>query len=383
MEKVIELAAVYYNTALKLISENKISKAITNIKKSLKLYSKDCDVLNLMGLCNYTLCEFDKAYFYWSKSLEYNKYNNKAELYLNLLKSRKFNRFIKEYNEGLEFLYRYEYKKAIEKFKEIITEENELLEPYIIIGLCYYAIGKYNIAKKYMEMALNIDNENRKCLMYLNEINNKRNVTVVKYKSSKVAKTVASVSTILLIASSVLYYKNYKGYINIKDTLAEYEHKYKINNTELQLIRGKYNKLSNSINMDKKQIQNKFQGKNDSEVFNDGIVSYKKKDYKKAIENFSYLVDRGVDSSIVAEATFFSAVTYEKLNNIGKSEEFYYKYIDKYKGKNYYDDSLYNCGIMLYRSGNKEKAKKVLSILQKEVPDSMYVNKTVKMILNN
>lgn len=383
MEKVIELAAVYYNTALKLISENKISKAITNIKKSLKLYSKDCDVLNLMGLCNYTLCEFDKAYFYWSKSLEYNKYNNKAELYLNLLKSRKFNRLIKEYNEGLEFLYRYEYKKAIEKFKEIITEENELLEPYIIIGLCYYAIGKYNIAKKYMEMALNIDNENRKCLMYLNEINNKRNVTVVKYKSSKVAKTVASVSTILLIASSVLYYKNYKGYINIKDTLAEYEHKYKINNTELQLIRGKYNKLSNSINMEKKQIQNKFQGKNDSEVFNDGIVSYKKKDYKKAIENFSYLVDRGVDSSIVAEATFFSAVTYEKLNNIGKSEEFYYKYIDKYKGKNYYDDSLYNCGIMLYRSGNKEKAKKVLSILQKEVPDSMYVNKTVKMILNN
>ena len=383
MEKVIELAAVYYNTALKLISENKISKAITNIKKSLKLYSKDCDVLNLMGLCNYTLCEFDKAYFYWSKSLEYKKYNNKAELYLNLLKSRKFNRLIKEYNEGLEFLYRYEYKKAIEKFKEIITEENELLEPYIIIGLCYYAIGKYNIAKKYMEMALNIDNENRKCLMYLNEINNKRNVTVVKYKSSKVAKTVASVSTILLIASSVLYYKNYKGYINIKDTLAEYEHKYKINNTELQLIRGKYNKLSNSINMEKKQIQNKFQGKNDSEVFNDGIVSYKKKDYKKAIENFSYLVDRGVDSSIVAEATFFSAVTYEKLNNIGKSEEFYYKYIDKYKGKNYYDDSLYNCGIMLYKSGNKEKAKKVLSILQKEVPDSMYVNKTVKMILNN
>ncbi|WP_242846030.1 hypothetical protein [Clostridium novyi] len=135
--------------------------------------------------------------------------------------------------------------------------------------------------KKYMEMALNIDNENRKCLMYLNEINNKINVTIVKYKSSKVAKTVASVSTILLIASSVLYYKNYKGYINIKDTLAEYEHKYKINNTELQLIRGKYNKLSNSINMEKWQIQNKFQGKNDSEVFNDGILNYKKKDYKK------------------------------------------------------------------------------------------------------
>src|SRR3712207_3558288 len=164
MEKVIELAAVYYNNALKLISENKTSKAMTNIKKSLKLYFKDCDVLNLMGLCSYTLCEFDKAYFYWSKSIEYKNYDNKAELYLNLLKSRKFNRFIKEYNEGLEFLYRYEYKKAIVKFKEILTEENELLEPYIIIGICYYAIGKYNSAKKYMEMALNIDNENRKCL---------------------------------------------------------------------------------------------------------------------------------------------------------------------------------------------------------------------------
>ncbi|KEH98868.1 tetratricopeptide repeat protein [Clostridium massiliodielmoense] len=383
MEKVIELAAIYYNNALQLISENKISKAVINIKKSLKLYSKDCDVLNLMGICKYTLCEFDKAYFYWSKSLEYRTNDNKAEIYLNLLKSRKFNRIIKGYNEALQFVYENDYKKAIEIFKEVIAEENELLEPYIIVGLCYYAIGKYNTAKKYIEIALNIDNENKKCLMYLNEINNKRNITVIKYKSSKIAKTVASVSTILLITSSVLYYKNYKGYIDIKDTLAEYQHKYKINNTELQLIRGKYNKLNNSIKMEKHQLENKFQGKNDIEVFNDGIVSYKKKDYKKAIENFSYLVDRGIDSSIVSESTFFSAVTYEKLNNIEKSEQFYYKYIDKYKGKNYYDDSLYNCGIMLYKNGNKEEAKNVLTILQKEVPDSMFVNTTVRMILNN
>src|SRR3712207_9155317 len=99
--------------------------------------------------------------------------NNRAKEYLKILKSRKFSRVIRLYNEVLEEIKNSQYKEAIEKLNKIIHEEKNLLEPYIIIGLCYYMLGKYNNSKKYIEFALKIDKENEKCLLYLREIDRK------------------------------------------------------------------------------------------------------------------------------------------------------------------------------------------------------------------
>ncbi|KEI06690.1 hypothetical protein Z957_10755 [Clostridium sp. K25] len=383
MDRVIEISGIYYNNALKFIHENNISKAVIYIKKSLKLYSKDFEVLNLMGICQYILCDFDKAYFYWNKSIECNDKDNRAKNYLKILKSRKFNRVIRLYNEALEEIKNSQYKEAIEKLNKIIHEEKNLLEPYIIIGLCYYMLGKYNSSKKYIEFALKIDKENEKCLLYLREINDKRNVKIIKYKSNKNYKVVVSISTFLLITLSGAFYKNHSSYIKIKNDLAEYQQKYNINNIQFQLIKSKYNKLNNGILKEQQQIKDKFNEKNDNEIFNESILYYKKKNIKLALEGFIYVSDKGLDESLVAESTYFSAVCYEKLMQLNKSEEFYCKYINRYKNKNYYDDALYNYGIMLYRQGKKDKAKDILYLLQKEVPNSIFINKTVKMILKN
>nr|WP_307897750.1 hypothetical protein [Clostridium botulinum] len=357
MDRVIEISGIYYNNALKFIHENNISKAVIYIKKSLKLYSKDFEVLNLMGICQYILCDFDKAYFYWNKSIECNDKDNRAKDYLKILKSRKFNRVIRLYNEALEEIKNFQYKEAIEKLNKIIHEEKNLLEPYIIIGLCYYMLGKYNSSKKYIEFALKIDKENEKCLLYLREINDKRNVKIIKYKSNKNYKVVVSISTFLLITLSGAFYKNHSSYIKIKNDLAEYQQKYNINNIQFQLIKSKYNKLNNGILKEQQQIKDKFNEKNDNEIFNESILYYKKKNIKLALEGFIYVSDKGLDESLVAESTYFSAVCYEKLMQLNKSEEFYCKYINRYKNKNYYDDALYNYGIMLYRQGKKIRQK--------------------------
>lgn len=383
MDRVIEISGIYYNNALKFIHENNISKAVIYIKKSLKLYSKDFEVLNLMGICQYILCDFDKAYFYWNKSIECNDKDNRAKNYLKILKSRKFNRVIRLYNEALEEIKNSQYKEAIEKLNKIIHEEKNLLEPYIIIGLCYYMLGKYNNSKKYIEFALKIDKENEKCLLYLREINDKRNVKIIKYKSNKNYKVVTSISTLLLITLSGAFYKNYNSYIKIKNNLSEYQQKYNINNIEFELIKSKYNKLNSRIQKEQQQIKDKFNEKNDNEIFNESVLYYKNKNLKLALEGFTYVSDKGLDESLVAESTYFSAVCYEKLMQLNKSEEFYCKYINRYKNKNYYDDALYNYGIMLYRQGKKDKAKDILYLLQKEVPNSIFINKTVKMILKN
>ncbi|CAG7840554.1 Cell division coordinator CpoB [Clostridium haemolyticum] len=383
MDRVVEISGIYYNNALKFIHENNISKAVIYIKKSLKLYSKDFEVLNLMGICQYILCDFDKAYFYWNKSIECNDKNNRAKEYLKILKSRKFSRVIRLYNEVLEEIKNSQYKEAIEKLNKIIHEEKNLLEPYIIIGLCYYMLGKYNNSKKYIEIALKIDKENEKCLLYLREINDKRNIKIIKYKSNKNYKIVASISTLLLITLSGAFYKNHSSYIKIKNNLVEYKQKYNINKIEFQLIKSKYNKLNSGILKEQQQIKDKFNEKNDNEIFNKSILYYKKKNLKLALEGFTYVSDKGLDEDLVAESTYFSAVCYEKLMQLNKSEEFYCKYINRYKNKNYYDDALYNYGIMLYRQGKKDKAKDILHLLKKEVPNSIFINKTVKMILKN
>ncbi|KEI12409.1 hypothetical protein Z959_04225 [Clostridium novyi B str. ATCC 27606] len=383
MDRVIEISGIYYNNALKFIHENNISKAVIYIKKSLKLYSKDFEVLNLMGICQYILCDFDKAYFYWNKSIECNDKNNRAKEYLKILKSRKFSRVIRLYNEVLEEIKNSQYKEAIEKLNKIIHEEKNLLEPYIIIGLCYYMLGKYNNSKKYIEFALKIDKENEKCLLYLREINDKRNVKIIKSKSNKNYKIVASISTLLLITLSGAFYKNHSSYIKIKNNLSEYQQKYNINNIQFQLIKSKYNKLNSRIQKEQQQIKDKFNEKNDNEIFNQSVLYYKNKNLKLALEGFTYVSDKGLDESLVAESTYFSAVCYEKLMQLNKSEEFYCKYINRYKNKNYYDDALYNYGIMLYRQGKKDKAKDILYLLQKEVPNSIFINNTVKMILKN
>ncbi|KOC40374.1 hypothetical protein ADU85_11150, partial [Clostridium botulinum] len=228
MDKVIEISGIYYNNALKFIHENKISKAVVYIKKSLKLYSKDFEVLNLMGICQYILCDFDKAYFYWNKSIECNDSDNRAKEYIKILKSRKFSRIIRLYNEALEEIKDSQYKEAIEKLEQIIDEEKNFLEPYIIIGLCYYMLEKYNTSKKYIEVALKIDKENEKCLLYLREINDKRNIKIIQYKSNKTSKAVASISTLLVITLLGVLYKNHSSYIKVKNNLAEYEQKYNI-----------------------------------------------------------------------------------------------------------------------------------------------------------
>ena len=61
MDSIINLSYKYYNEALKNIKSNNISNARDNLYKAIKLYNEDIDILNLLGSCEYLLCNFDKS----------------------------------------------------------------------------------------------------------------------------------------------------------------------------------------------------------------------------------------------------------------------------------------------------------------------------------
>lgn len=64
-------------------------------------------------------------------------------------------------------------------------------------------------------------------------------------------------------------------------------------------------------------------------------------------------------------------------------QKYYEDYIQKYKGRNYYDDSLYSYGLLLYRQGNVSEAKEVLHKLKTEIPNSIFNNSKIEFVLNN
>lgn len=397
MNNLIEISNIYYNNSLELVKSNKISKAVELIEKCLKYYAKDVQVLNLMGMCQYMLCDFDKAYFYWSKSLVCDTENNRAKYYLDVLNSDNFKMVIEKYNLAIDNVNNFRYKDAISVLEEIRQLNKELIEPYVIIGLCYYELNEYSLAKDYIEYALTLDKDNTKYLTYLNEINNKN---VSNNKSNKLKNNIIAFSLVFLLSiiTSLLYYQKHNKDIQISNQTREYQKKIQEVSLALKTSKTDYNRLkkefenekhkNDMINaksgLDNEKISNNksFSG-SESEVFKSAILYFKNQEYGEAIDRFQYIVSKGIEESLVAESTYYIAVCYEKKENYKTAEKYYSSYISKYYEKNYYDDSLYNYGLMLYKRGDRDTAKKVLYKLQQEVPNSIFVNSKVRYILNN
>lgn len=377
MKDLIEISKSYYNSALELVEENKISKAIEILEKSLKCYCKNTEVLNLIGLCEYVSCNFDKAYFYWDKSLELCKKNNKADNYLKMLNSREFDVLLSKYNLAIDNLDNSNYKQTIKILKEIIKSNKDLIEPYIIIGLCYYELKEYNLAKDYLEEAKLKDKEDERILNYLEKVNSES-------KKKSVFKKIISnkaiyVAVFLVIMGFSFYYQNNR-YIEVSNKYKEYESKINEVSNALDKSNAKNDMLKTELESknEKEDIYN-----NDNELFKSAVINYNDKEYDKAIEKFQSIINKATEQNIVSEAIYYIAVCYERSGNYGSAEENYIRYIKKYKEKNYYDDALYNCALMLYKNGEVYKAKRFAYELKQEAPNSIFVNSKIKEILDS
>lgn len=363
-------AAQKFNNALLLIRKNELSKAVDELSKSIKLYSEDIETLNLLGLCQYWQCNFDKAYFYWNKSLEISLTDNEAQRYLKTLKSAEFEKMVLIYNNGIELINQGEYSGAISSFEQIINNDSDLIEPYILTGLSYIGLNKFGKAREFFGVALKKDKNNINSLRYLNSIQTGSNANL--------KKTLLPMS-VLFIFIICLYFVNANKY----NELIKENDNYK----NIVLMYDKtINELNEKISGNESAAENEGQDgiiENEGEVFNRALQYFKNKDYILSSKEFEKVVSSGIEEYRVAEALYFSAVSYQNSGNYGKAEENYREYINKYRSKNYYDDALYNCGIMMYKLGKKEDAKELLTKLKDELPDSIFVNSKVTYILNN
>ena len=158
----------HYRQAMKSIKNNNVSDAIDELKLCLKFNSKSVDALNLLGLSYYLKCRFDKAEKTWKKSLSLKRENNKARDYLELITKKDFKEIRKEYKKIL-FNDKADREEKIKFLKKLIEEYDELIEPYVILGLLYKKENNYSEALKYFYKAYELDSGNQNIKNYIME----------------------------------------------------------------------------------------------------------------------------------------------------------------------------------------------------------------------
>lgn len=158
----------HYRQAMNSIKNNNVSEAIDELKLCLKFNSKSVDALNLLGLSYYLKCRFDKAEKTWKKSLSLKKENNKARDYLELITKKDFKEIRKEYKKIL-FNDKADREEKIKFLKKLIEEYDELIEPYVILGLLYKKESNYSEALKYFYKAYDLDSGNQNIKNYIME----------------------------------------------------------------------------------------------------------------------------------------------------------------------------------------------------------------------
>jgi len=381
MKTIVDIANVYYNQAIKLIEEKDITNAIKQLIKSSKIFSKDKDVWNLLGLCYYYSCDFESANRCWRQSLIIGEHSNIASDYLKQFESAEFINLIQLYNQALETLKTVEMSKSISLLKKIINDNQQFIEPYIILGLVYYKLGNYDESIKYLEIASSKDQGNQQLMKYIS-ITKAEMTSIVSRKASNQWKALLAGSFIILLFIGYGFF-NYQQKIHLlTERNIKIEKEFSQNKIQLQNNIQKNMALENRLVEFGLASDLKVESLNEKILFNEGIKLYRNSKYEAALPIFNQIINFGVNQKYIYESLFFAANSFVKVGNVEQGILYYRKYINEYPTGNYYDDSLYNCGILLYNAGKQEEAEILLTTLVQEKPESIFVNSNVRSILS-
>ncbi|MFN2340095.1 MAG: tetratricopeptide repeat protein [Halanaerobium sp.] len=448
----------HYKDAMNLIKNNNVSDAVDELKLCLKFNAKSVSALNLLGLAYYLKCRFDKAEKTWRKSLSIQRENNKARDYLELITKQDFKEIRKEYKNIL-FSDQADQNQKIRFLKRLIEEYNELIEPYVILGLMYKKEENYEEALKYFYQAYDLDSGNQNIKNYIMQCEkDDKNSSAFNFKSQTNKKS--ALIAALIAVSLFAVFLNLSGlspFEWIENNIQGFE--FAQSETEENDLEqnGSQNRNNNSSDSDKENkastseesasektdssketASDKRENENSSreespnlkllneldllqyknnesllsfeniqklkereeakreleeantfleegteqQLFNLGMDYFSRQDYQDAADIFNSIYNLTKTEYLKRESLYLLARSHEKMDNYLSAEHFYRIYLNEYDDTNYYDEALYNLGLMLNEAGEVEKSREILERLRREDPYSEYNNSQVYEILN-
>jgi tetratricopeptide (TPR) repeat protein len=438
------------------IKNNNVSDAIDELKLCLKFNAKSVSALNLLGLAYYLKCRFDKAEKTWRKSLSLQKENNKARDYLELITKQDFKKIRKEYKNIL-FSDQADQNEKIRFLKRLIEEYDELIEPYVILGLMYKKEENYEEALKYFYQAYDLDSGNQNIKNYIMQCEkDDKNSNAFNFKSqtNKKSALIAAIISVFLFAiflnisglsplewienniQGFEFAQSETGENNLEQASQNRNNNSSNSNSENSNLTSREAAAENEASStekaaDKSKNENSIQQKSNLELldeldllqyqnnqsllsfetiqelkqreeekrelekannfleegteqqlFNLGMDYFSRQDYQDAADIFNSIYSLTETEYLRRESLYLLARSHEKIDNYQSAEHFYRIYLNEYNDTNYYDEALYNLGLMLNEAGEAEKSREVLERLRREDPYSEYNNSQVYQILN-
>lgn len=165
MDTMVDDFKKIYEKAVIDIENNKITEGLRALEKAKILYDKNIYHLNLMGLCYYLKCDFDKAIELWQKSLSL-KDDEKTKAYIKKVNSEDFKELKGEYNKAIELLKLEKYGEAIVYFERVKILDKTLITPYKILYLLYNILNNKNQALINITKAMEYDSSDIEIINY-------------------------------------------------------------------------------------------------------------------------------------------------------------------------------------------------------------------------
>lgn len=376
-----------YNNAINLANKNYITSALAMIDEAIEINPKDVDILNLRGLLKLLKCDFSKAFESFYTAMCYEN-NDLSRNYVDLISSEEFKVFLGRYNHSIRFINEDLNHESIHIMNNIIDEDPELIEPYVILSLLYDKMENTEKRDRYLERLRQVDMDNEiidKLNSNFRDINDEKEKSIdPKLNKNKTKKNLLPYILILflLIAVSIYYINNKNKMDELNSQINNKDKKLSEADKELEKASQKLNQTSDELEKAKNE-EKPVEVIGEEELYTKSIKLKKDGDYKEAISGFKRVVSSGKTKKYISESIYQLAITNQKIGNKEEAIKYYNKYINTYtSSEEYYDDAYYQLGMLYYEDGDLEKAKKAFYSLRSEVPDSMYNNSKVKDILS-
>ncbi len=174
--KIIYLSNSLYNDGLEKAKVRDLSGAIQSLRKSLRYDKGNTQARNLLGLIYYEMGEVVDALSEWVISRSLSPEENPAERYLEEIQSNRsklsnVNQTIKKYNQALQYCRQGSKDLAIIQLKKVLSMNPTMVKGHQLLALLYIENGKYELAKKELRTAAEIDTNNVTTLRYQQELN--------------------------------------------------------------------------------------------------------------------------------------------------------------------------------------------------------------------
>lgn len=173
-KKIVRMSNSYYNIGLDRARSRDLSGAAEFLHAAVRLYKKNTEARNLLGLIYFEMGDVVGALSEWVISKNIQPEDNLADYYIDDIQKNPahlglINQTIKKYNLALNYVQQGNDDLALIQLKKVLTLNPNLINGHLLLALLQMKHKEFEKAKRTLEKVLKIDAANSMAIRYNRE----------------------------------------------------------------------------------------------------------------------------------------------------------------------------------------------------------------------